>query len=377
MKFNKSIISAVALALLSSFLFFSPSCGENEAKLFQILKSKNEKIGFIAIGDAGVHKDTQLRVASAVGSWCARTDKQCDFGLYLGDNFYESGLPDDQVEAESLWLERFALPYAHLTFPFYVAMGNHDYSFHGRGRPDWQKVENYQRFHNKSAPSDRFSGKWQFPSAFYNFSAGNAMFMALDTQQLLYGRNVDLQQKLFESSYEAALDQGLRFRVMFGHHPIYSNGSHGNAGDYGYGTALGKIKEQKDGSYIKRFYQSKSFGEQSLCQHVDLFISGHDHNLQLINRNQEQCPGLYIVSGVGGKVSKLYRTAAEEVEAETLWQKSSLGFSYIEIEGDKISINMVNERAKDMMQVECRLSPKHREKFSCRALKISEPAEIY
>jgi hypothetical protein len=92
-KFNKSIISAVALALLSSFLFFSPSCGENEAKLFQILKSKNEKIGFIAIGDAGVHKDTQLRVASAVGSWCARTDKQCDFGLYLGDNFTSLDCP--------------------------------------------------------------------------------------------------------------------------------------------------------------------------------------------------------------------------------------------------------------------------------------------
>ena len=80
------------------------------------------QVRFVAIGDAGEGNDAQYAVADVVERVCS--EQGCDFAIYLGDNFYDVGV--DSVE-DVQFIDKFELPYENLEFPFYVALGNHDY----------------------------------------------------------------------------------------------------------------------------------------------------------------------------------------------------------------------------------------------------------
>src|SRR5687767_5268778 len=48
-------------------------------------------IRFVALGDAGEGNDAQYEVSTAIEQVCA-DHGGCDFAVYLGDNFYDSGV---------------------------------------------------------------------------------------------------------------------------------------------------------------------------------------------------------------------------------------------------------------------------------------------
>ena len=80
-------------------------------------------VRFVALGDGGEGNPTQFAVGAAMKTVC--DVRGCDFAIYLGDNFYDSGV--DAVDSE-LFQTHFEQPYADLEFPFWVALGNHDLS---------------------------------------------------------------------------------------------------------------------------------------------------------------------------------------------------------------------------------------------------------
>ncbi len=104
-------------------------------------------VRFVAIGDAGEGNLAQYEVGDAVAEVCAA--RGCDFALYLGDNFYDSGVSDVDDE---LFRSRFELPYAKVDFPFYVVLGNHDLGFDGIGLELW-KAPIYVEYTARSAKS--------------------------------------------------------------------------------------------------------------------------------------------------------------------------------------------------------------------------------
>jgi len=59
-------------------------------------------VRFVALGDAGEGNTEQFAVADAIGAVCLRDG--CDFALYLGDNFYDSGVDDT---GDSQWDAKF------------------------------------------------------------------------------------------------------------------------------------------------------------------------------------------------------------------------------------------------------------------------------
>jgi tartrate-resistant acid phosphatase type 5 len=258
-------------------------------------------VRFVALGDAGEGNDEQYAVADAIKTVCDRDG--CDFALYLGDNFYDSGV--DSVD-DAQFDEKFELPYAELAFPFYPVLGNHDYGGEGVGWELWLG-EIYVEY------SD-YSDKWTMPDLYYAFEAGDALFLGLDTTQVFWGITDDqlgwVQQEV------SATDR--RWKIAYGHHPYLSNGPHGNAGEY----------EGLDWVPIVNGESVRDFVDDGICGQVDLYLCGHDHSMQW---PETTCDTEFIVSGAGAKTTEI------EGDDPTHFEYDGEGFFWIEIVGDQLT----------------------------------------
>ncbi len=263
-------------------------------------------VRFVVLGDGGEGNDAQFQVGEAVAGVCAELG--CDFALYLGDNFYESGVTD--VDDEQ-FQTKFEMPYAGLEFPFYVVLGNHDYGNLGLGLSPW-----------KTDPQVEYtseSDKWTMPDKYYSFVRENVTFFGLDTNAILQGFDADVQEAWLA---EALAGASTPWRIAFGHHPYISNGSHGNAGHYdGYDPDLFPIMS---GLHFQQLF------EERLCGAVDVYFAGHDHTRQWL---PEACGVQHVVSGAAAKVTELERRDANATEYE---DDTEPGFLWIRIEGDEL-----------------------------------------
>lgn len=280
-------------------------------------------VRFVALGDTGTGTADQMKVAAAVGTKCQADG--CDFGILLGDNFYASGVSsatDPQFDT------KFQQPYGGLGFPFYVVLGNHDYA-NGGSDADIARAAHQLTY---AKTHDNF----RMPSAHYVFDAGAASFFATDSHLLLRNHEgaVDVQGAFFRD----ALAQSDRpWKIALTHHAVFSNGSHGNAGSYD-GASSGS---QLSGVNVKRFL------DETLCGEADLYLSGHDHNLQLLP-GTAACPGTFVVSGAGGKASSLSGTNPTE------FQTAAVGFTYLVVGEDVITIEILDADANVLHRAERR-----------------------
>lgn len=256
-------------------------------------------IHFFAFGDAGTGQPDQYRVAAAVHRQCQ--SRGCDFGLLLGDNFY----PDGVASADDpQWGSKFERPYADLLaagIAFYPVLGNHDYADGGD-----LSLGAHQVAYAAGHPL------WRMSAAHYTFDAGDATFVALDTQRIVGNDHaaVDAQRGMIA----AALDGQTRpWIIAFGHHPHLSNGTNGNAGRLLAG-----------------------FLEERLCGKADLYLAGHDHNLQVLDAPPRgSCRWLSVVAGGGGYES--YRVGGAN---PSLFQSQTLGFAYVTVEARRLVVQL-------------------------------------
>jgi len=239
----------------------------------------NAMVRFIAIGDAGEGNAGQYNVAAAIEQICA--DKGgCEFVLYLGDNFYNDGVSsvdDDQFQT------KFEMPYADLDMPFWIAMGNHDY---GELSFAWEKAAYEIEYSN-------YSDKWTMPSTLYTIDAyPNVDIFVMDTTRLMWNSQTSEQVDWLSGAVAGSTQP---WKIAIGHHPYYSNGRHGNAGNY---ENL-PWPPQAAGTTVKKVM------DEQLCGKVDLYLAGHDHNRQWV---QSTCGDAFktthfIVSGAGCKTT--------------------------------------------------------------------------
>ncbi len=236
-------------------------------------------VRFVAFGDTGEGNEAQYAIGQAMAALCA--EKGCDFGLLLGDNFYDSGV--DGVD-DPQWQEKFELPYEDIDFPIYATLGNHDYGGNGIGVDFDTKKSQYQVDYTKK------SQIWKLPAKYHSFKQDHAEFWDLDTNQIMtnpINGNADTQQAWLDSTVAASQ---ATWKIAFGHHPYISNGDHGNAGSY----------ENLEGIPLP-FVTGDSvqdFMEESVCGKIDVYICGHDHNIQWL---EPKCGTQFIVSGAGSK----------------------------------------------------------------------------
>ncbi len=108
-----------------------------------------------------------------------------------------------------------------------------------------------------------------------------------------------------------------RWKIAFGHHPYISNGIHGNAA-----------------GNIERFFADY------VCGKIDLYLSGHDHNLQVLP-GPSACPGTFVVSGGGGK--NTYRLPGKN---PARFQARTFGFAYVRVTPAQLSVEMIDAEGR-------------------------------
>jgi 3',5'-cyclic AMP phosphodiesterase CpdA len=217
--------------------------------------SKTPLLRFAAIADTGTGDSGQYAVADAMAKYYE--SKAYPLVILAGDNIYPGGEID---RVKSVFEEPYK-PLLSQGVEFRAVLGNHDI-ITDNGVP---QIE-YAPFH--------------MPDRYYTFRQGPVQFFGIDTnvnspwkQQLAW-----LEQNL------AASDAA--WKIVFGHHPIYSSGHYGNTQ-----------------AFIDDL--SPLFAKYS----VQLYLCGHDHDYE---RSKDIQGTTYIVHGGGAHtrpVSKQATTA--------------------------------------------------------------------
>ncbi|HEY7371451.1 MAG TPA: metallophosphoesterase [Polyangia bacterium] len=252
--------------------------------VFNVKTASSRHVRVLAFGDFGEHgSGRQQRVAEAM----ARThaDKRFDLAITLGDNFYPAGIA---TPTDDRWEQEFNRLYGSMRIPFFASLGNHD----------WVLADSPVAEILYSGRSDR----WRMPASRYTFVAGPVQFFALDTNMVTRAELDWLDSELGHST--------ARWRVVYGHHPIYSDGK------YGDDTAL------------------RDRLMPILRGRANLYICGHEHNLQHIADED----GVHFVIAGGGGAG----TYPTKPAARSLFATNQNGFAVLEADRRTLSVSLVD-----------------------------------
>jgi len=271
--------------------FKKKGCYQLDKDVIQInLKPySKERTQLIALGDVGTGNIDQLKVSESMVKVCEKSG--CDFVLLLGDNFYPSGVnsPNDIQ-----FVKKFEQVYQKLEIPFFVVLGNHDIKQDGLSQVMY------------SLKND----SWKMPNFEYDFKTTNARFFGINTNCPLTFEI--LRKKIINKNkvYESEIDKA-PWSIVFGHHSVYSNGTHGDAN-----------------LYIRTFWS------WFLEEHVDLYLAGHNHNLAHFQIDNSEID--YVISGAGGAHyrSKKERNKLNKSQASNLFTFNDIGFVWLDITKD-------------------------------------------
>lgn len=305
---NKQIKIALGFLIFTSL--FSP--------LHAFFKAEAQMEQFIVIGDTGKQTTAQREVAHSIKKYCELTDKSCDAAILLGDNVYDAGMESANDPIMDIVFKDY---YQDLSFPFYAILGNHDYGKLSRSL----KRASFQLEYSKKNP------QFIMPDRFYYKVYKNAVVAFLDTTRLMWNNDVEDQAELIQTAKKIAKEKNLWF-IVAGHHPMLSNGEHGNAGNY----ERISFPYFASGKFVKKFLLDY------VCPSADLYLSGHDHNLQLIPGAQAGCNSYLVVSGAGGSGSDL------ETRNTVDFQTSKPGYFHFYIGINELVMTAVDSNALEI-----------------------------
>lgn len=301
---RQSFAFSAAAALAPSSLFAGPATLQPGAA------------HLLMLGDWGRETEdrAQQLVAAGMVAYSQKNELNPQALLMLGDNWYDE-LPGG-VDS-SRWQTGFEQMYPKADFncPAYAVPGNHDYQTMPESKVAAELL--YSR---------RGNTRWTMPSLWYRFTFPEknpqVTFIALDSnvshengKPETHSYNFTLTQKQQAEQlrwFEAELRKPLTtpFLIVIAHHPIFSNGPHG------------------DHKVLIRDW------DPLLRKHnVHLYLAGHDHDLQHLEF--EGHPTSFFLSGGGG--ADLYTLRAEEASRGP-WGAKVHGFSHMEVTPELLTL---------------------------------------
>jgi hypothetical protein len=266
-------------------------------------------LNFLLIGDwgAGGQKQAQTAVATAMKAYVGKLGRKPEGLFMVGDNFYGTLANGAQSPR---WKTDFEDMYPASIFPgpCWTMLGNHDYHAEPAGK--FQAQLDYAAAH----PSTR----WTMPGKWYrvDWPAINPLLtcLVIDTNYKRDGltaesmTDAERAQQLTWLKAELAKPRIAPWLVCMGHHPLYSNGKHGDSK-----TLIAELGPlfQKHG--------------------VDFYFCGHDHDLQHL-----EFAGLrtsFVLSGGGG--AKLYDMKPSE---RGPYSAAVYGFTHLQVSPEKFIV---------------------------------------
>lgn len=311
----------------------------------------------VLIGDAGALVDGKQPVIDGVRRYVP-LDKKTTV-VFLGDNLYSEGLPDDQFP--NYWQYKAVLDTqvnlvngTHARG--YFIPGNHDWM---NGRPGgWYAVQRQQRYIDRiSRKNIKFFPEGGCPGPVKVDITDNVLLVIMDSQWWLHqnekpGIESDCSQKTKEEvllELDDILSENERKLVLFAfHHPFKSNGIHG--GYYTWKQHLFPFTDLRPNLYIPLpvlgslypisrgvfgtpqdirhpIYQDmvKRVLEVVRRHHYTIIANGHEHTLQYFADSNIST----IISGAGCKHTRVSKGRNAEFLA------SQLGFATLEVSNNK------------------------------------------
>lgn len=265
------------------------------------------------IGDYGTGASDQVKVAQAMQKFVGKQNMQPAGLLMLGDNFY--GPVKDGFTADSKrWGSDIESMYPESVFPgpMWAVLGNHDYHDNAGG----EKVQ--------LAYSQKAGTRWSMPGKWFRFDlspegAPLVTFVCLDSNLPAVFGGLDKKTKKPRSSMtgeeerdqfawlEAELQKPRApFTIVMAHHPLYSNGDHGDT-------------KPLINQWEPLFQKHK----------VHAYLCGHDHDLQHLELEGRFTT--HLLSGGGGA-----RTRKLEGGRKAPFGKDVHGFTHLQIKPDSL-----------------------------------------
>jgi tartrate-resistant acid phosphatase type 5 len=285
----------------------------------------------LMVGDWGYEDATaQTKVAAGLRAYAQQHSIQPRALLFLGDNWY--GELNGGAQSPR-WQSQFEAMYPAEAFncPAYAILGNHDYQRWPESKVD-AELE-YARTGRTSAGTTR----WTMPARWYRFEFPKQnpliTFLALDSNMphpnsangsdkngAGKGRDFTLTPEQ-QAEQLAWLETELKrprttpFLVVMGHHPVYSDGPHGDH------PVL-----MRDWDPLFRKYN------------VPLYLAGHDHDLQHLEFDGH--PTSFFLSGGGG--ADLYNLKIDPSQRGPYAQKV-YGFSHLSVTPKQLTLRHLDQ----------------------------------
>jgi tartrate-resistant acid phosphatase type 5 len=278
---------------------------------------------FMIIGDFGSNAAPQWAVSKGIQKYVTDKGIKPEALLLLGDNFYtkmEGGLKSAR------WKTGFEDAYPKSVFdcPCPAVLGNHDYHDNKGGEK------------TQLAYAKQEGTRWTMPSKWYRMDMGGAdkliTFLFIDTNlpSVSGAPNPKDKRKIPKASLtkdeEAAQWKWLKeelakprgaFTIVVGHHPVFSNGNHGDTK-----------------SLVAKLHPL-------LQEHgVHAYLCGHDHDLQHLEFKDTKTS--HLLSGGGGaRVRELKNKARKMPYGQPVY-----GFSRLTVYQDKLVFRHIDANGK-------------------------------
>jgi tartrate-resistant acid phosphatase type 5 len=275
--------------------------------------AKSGGLNFFVFGDWGRNGEQDQRDVAAQMAVAAK-DMDAKFIISVGDNFYEDGVKSvDDPQWQTSFEKVYSAP--SLQVPWRVILGNHDYHANCDAQITYAKT----------------SPRWTMPARYYvrseKIDAATAVdFFYLDTTPMIKSyystansektgaqvitQDVPKQLAWFKDALAASTAQ---WKIVVGHHPIYSGGGHGDTAEL-IETILPLLQEHK----------------------VQAYFNGHDHDLQHL---QAGAVNLFD-SGAGSQHTLTFYTKRSK------FAKSCSGFTAVSLQADKMDVRMIDDHGQ-------------------------------
>ncbi len=285
------------------------------------LPTSQQSMRFIVTGDAGA-THSQLRA----GMLRIQQQHSIDAVLLVGDNFYPCGI---QSTIDPQW-SKITEHFGPLHVPIYPILGNHDY-----GDPQMRGAELWTCGPTDPQAELDESGRipeWHFPARNYTLHSPLVDIIMIDTQPLASGFGQPFRGSATASQERQFLAKELSgshaiWRIVAGHHTIFSSGIHGRMND----------SLRKNMRALLPMLRSRENG-------ADLYICGHDHDLELIGDRTGHVRPLFLISGAGSGLDTMKRRAGSE--PPTLFPspfETFLGFAVLDVNLTALTITFYDK----------------------------------
>jgi hypothetical protein len=344
----------------------------------------------LVVGCQGSGAPGQQTVAQFIKQWLdeRKPQQRAGYGLLLGDNFYESGLPNPGMAREELIRVCYTTPYASWNLcqtpqgqqapqgNFFLCsiLGNHDYGLmaltgydttadlvHGARR--WSLSRFTNAFFNQYPPDTKDRGRfqvdlgvpgWAMPHPYYAVVSPkwNTVFFMIDSPQFLFDQT---QRTWLRETYSDPRFNGFK-KILLTHHPLLPTGKRALSKDRIEDYRQAFFKQDDPNTYpLVGWELGISFCLRKFLRDHDLYFNvvlcAHEH-LMAVNEIpfKEGRITVQITSGGGGgDLAKEHESYAAKHSTHfgTKFLRHQLGFASLNLEKNTFQISCLTGEGKN------------------------------